>query len=69
MMAKLESKVERMVPLSRIAPTTASEYVCSTCLRPYLGKEQVEYICEDCGAAHYFNQFYICCPADAERPL
>jgi hypothetical protein len=30
---------------------------------------KLEYICEACGAAHYFNQFYICCPVDAEKPL
>ena len=68
MMAKLESSVERTIPVSRLVPAKAADYLCSHCLRPMpTGPE--EYICENCGAAHHVDQFYICCPVDAERPL
>jgi len=67
MMASLESKVERTVPLSKITPAGAAETLCSHCLRPLYG--ELEYICENCGANHYQGEFYICCPVDARRPL
>jgi hypothetical protein len=69
MLAELESRVERTVSIDKITPAKEAETLCSHCLRPWAGKKQVEYYCEACGAAHYFNQFYICCPIDAERPL
>jgi len=68
MMAKLETKTERMMPLSKITPARAAPYLCSRCFRP-LPREPLEYICENCGAWHYRGYFYICCPVDAERPL
>jgi hypothetical protein len=70
MMAKLESKVEEIsIPRSRLVPPTPPEYLCSHCLRPHHESAEVEYCCETCGAAHYVNEFYICCDVDAERPL
>jgi len=69
MLAELESRVERTVPISRIAPATTPKSLCSTCLRPYHKIAEVEYYCDACGAAHFVNEFYICCPVDAERPL
>jgi hypothetical protein len=68
MLAELESSVERMVPLSKITPAGAAEYLCSHCLRP-MPSGPMTYICENCGAAHYKGLWYICCDVDAERPL
>jgi hypothetical protein len=68
-MAKLESKVERTVPLSKITPASAPRSVCSRCLRPYHVDAEIEYICDTCRCAHYRGEFYICCSADAKRPL
>ncbi len=67
MLAQLESRVERTVPLDRITPARAPEAVCSRCLRPYHASDaEIEYFCEKCGCAHYYGEFYICCPADAQ---
>jgi predicted amidophosphoribosyltransferase len=67
MIAELESRVERTVAISKITPARAAETLCSHCLRPLYG--ELDYICENCGANHYKNEFYICCPVDAEKPL
>jgi hypothetical protein len=68
MLAKVETENERMVPISKLAPTRTPECLCSGCLRPKPAGH-VDYICMECGAWHYKDQIYICCPADAERPL
>ena len=67
MLAELESRDERIVRVSEITPPRAAETLCSHCLRPLYG--ELNYVCEACGANHYVNEFYICCPVDAERPL
>ena len=69
MLAELESRVERTVSIDKITPASAPESVCSRCLRPYHVDAEIEYFCEKCGCAHYYREFYICCPVDAERPL
>ena len=70
MMAELLTKPGPMVPLSKITPAKAPEAVCSRCLRPYHGTDQeIEYICDACGCAHYYGEFYICCPVDAKRQV
>ena len=63
----LEVTTERTVLVSEITPPRAAEKLCSHCLRPLYG--ELDYICENCGANHYKNEFYICCPVDAEKPL
>jgi hypothetical protein len=67
MLAELESRHERTVSIDKITSARAAETLCSHCLRPLYG--ELEYICEECGANHYVNEFYICCPVDAEKPL
>ena len=42
-------------------------YLCSGCLRPK--RYKINYYCDNCGAAHYRGEIYICCRVDAERSL
>jgi hypothetical protein len=67
MMAKPELKGDNLSLFGITTPTQAAEKLCSHCLRPLYG--ELDYICEACGANHYVNEFYICCPVDSEKPL
>jgi hypothetical protein len=69
LLAELESRDERAIKVSDITPTSEAEILCSHCLRPYPGKDQIVYYCEGCGAAHYRGQFYVCCPVDERKPF
>jgi len=70
MMAQLVTKIDRTVSLSEIMPARAPDAVCSRCLRPYHGSDaEIKYVCDECGCAHYYGEFYICCPVDAERQV
>jgi hypothetical protein len=68
MLAEIQSRDERSVAISQITPAKAADRLCSHCMRP-MPSRPVEYVCDECGAWHYVNEFYICCPVDAERPL